>query len=452
MKEREKLGSRLGFILLSAGCAIGLGNVWKFPYMAGQNGGGIFVLMYLLMLALLGIPVLTMEFSIGRAAQKSPVRAYQELEKKGAKWHLHGYVNLVSLVLLMMYYVVVAGWLVMYFVKMIKGDFAGLSSDAVAGEFSSMLSKPGPMIGFMGFVVVVGFFVVGIGLQNGLEKITKYMMIALLLIMVVLAINSFSTEGAREGLSFYLLPKFDSVKEIGFSNIVMGALNQAFFTLSLGTGAMMIFGSYIGRERSLFGEAICVTLLDTFVAVTAGLIIFPACFSHGVTVDAGPSLIFITLPNVFNNMTLGRVWGSLFFLFMCFAALSTVFAVFEAIMACVSDIIGTDRKKTCVLCCVGIFVLALPCVLGYNVWSEFEPLGKGTTVLDLEDFIVSNLLIPIGSIIYVLFCTYEKGWGWKKFLNEVNSGEGLKFPSWLKWYMGIVVPLVIGIILVAGLI
>ncbi len=452
MEKREHLGSRLGFILLSAGCAIGLGNVWKFPYMAGQYGGGLFVIIYLAMLVLFGIPVMTMEFTIGRAAQKSPIKSYQELEPKGSKWHIHGYVSLIALFLLMMYYTTVAGWLLQYFVKMIKGDFVGLDADGVAGAFGDVLANPTSMTIYMGIVVVLGFVVCGIGLKKGLENITKYMMLALLVLMIVLAVNSFTMDGAKEGLSFFLLPSVERFKEIGVAKVVLGALNQAFFTLSIGIGSMQIFGSYIDKERSLLGEAINVTVLDTFVAISAGLIMFPACFSFDVEVGAGPSLIFITLPNVFNNMAGGRLWGSLFFLFMCFAAFSTVFAVFEGIIACMSELFGWERKRTCIICGIMMFVLSLPCVFGFNIWSGFQPLGEGTGVLDLEDFFVSNLILPIGSIVYVLFCTLKNAWGWDKFIEEANAGKGLKFPKGIRVYVKYVVPIAIACILIFGLI
>lgn len=450
--SKEKLGSRLGFILLSAGCAIGLGNVWKFPYITGQYGGGVFLILYFLMLIMFGIPIMTMEFAIGRASQKAPVRMYDDLEPEGTKWHIHGFVGLIGCMMLMMYYAVVAGWIVRYFIKFLCGDFAGLTSDDIGNEFGAMLSSPGINIGYLAVVVAVSFTVCAIGLQKGLERITKYMMAALLLIMVVLAVNSFTMPGSREGLSFFLLPHFGRTAEIGFSNVLMGALNQAFFTLSIGTGAMAVFGSYIGKDRSLMGESVHITVLDTFVAVTAGLIVFPACFSYNIDVNAGPGLLFITMPNVFANMQFGRIWGTLFFLFMSFAALSTAFAVYENVIANTMELTGMSRKKSCLICGIVMFVLALPCALGFNVWSGFTPFGEGTGVLDLEDFIVSNLLLPIGAFIYVLFCTYKLGWGWDGFIKEANMGKGLKMPVWLKNYMKFFVPVVLLIILIAGLI
>lgn len=441
--EREKLGSRLGFILLSAGCAIGIGNVWKFPYMVGQYGGGLFVLIYLFFLVIFGVPVMTMEFSLGRASQKSPVKLYQQLEPAGSKWHLHGIAAFVGNVLLMMFYTNVSGWLLQYFVKMVKGDFSGMSSSAVNTEFSEMLADPWTQILFMAVVVIVGVTVCFFGVKNSLEKITKVMMLALLVIMIVLAFNGFFLDGAKAGIKFYLVPNFDTMREIGIFNIITGALSQAFFTLSLGIGSMAIFGSYLSRERSLLGESLNVAMLDTFVAFVSGLIIFPACFTYndGV-VDAGPPLIFQTLPNVFVNMPLGRLWGSLFFLFLSFAALSTIFAVFENIFACEMDLFGWSRKKACIIGGSALFVLSIPCILGFNVLSGFTPFGEGSSVLDLEDFIVSNLLLPIGSFIFVLFCVCKKGWGWDNFVKEANEGKGAKLANWMRVYMKYVLPVI----------
>lgn len=451
MEKREKLGSRLGFILLSAGCAIGLGNVWKFPYITGQYGGGVFLIIYFLMLIMFGIPIMTMEFAIGRAAQKAPVRMYDDLEPKGSKWHIHGYVGMIGCVMLMMYYAVVAGWIIRYFVKFLIGDFAGATPEMIGDEFGAMLGSPSTNIIYLAVVVIISFVVCAIGLQSGLEKITKYMMGALLLLMIVLAINSFTMPGSREGLKFFLFPDLSRTMEIGIGNVLMGALNQAFFTLSIGIGAMAVFGSYIGKEQSLLGESINVTVLDTLVAVTAGLIMFPACFSYGIDVNAGPSLLFVTMPNVFANMTLGRLWGTIFFLFMSFAALSTAFAVYESIIANFMELTGINRKKTCVICGIAMFILAIPCALGFNVWSGFVPFGEGTGVLDLEDFVVSNLLLPAGAIIYVIFCTVKYGWGWDKFIEEANAGNGVKMPAWLKNYMKYFVPVVLLLILIVGL-
>lgn len=449
--QRERLGSRLGFILLSAGCAIGIGNVWKFPYITGLYGGGAFVLIYFLCLIIIGVPVLTMEFAVGRASQKSPVRLYQKLEPEGSKWHLHGYAALAGNYLLMMFYTSVAGWMLQYFVKTASGQFEGADAAGVETIFAKMLGEPVSMMIFMGIVVALGGLVCSRGLQNGLERITKFMMLALLAIMVVLAVNSILLDGGAEGLRFYLLPDFDRMMELGVGKVIVGAMNQAFFTLSLGIGAMAIFGSYIGKERSLMGEAVNVAVLDTFVAVTSGLIIFPACYAYGVQPDSGPSLIFITLPNIFNNIPMGRLWGSLFFIFMSFAALSTVFTVFENIMSCTMDLFGWTRKKTCLVNSILIFLLSLPCVLGFNVWSGFQPLGPGTGVMDLEDFMVSNLLLPLGSLIYVLFCVTRYGWGWNKFVAEANEGIGLKVANRMRPYMTFVLPAIVLVIFLMGI-
>lgn len=449
--EREKLGSRLGFILLSAGCAIGVGNVWKFPYMVGQNGGAIFVLIYLFFLIAMGVPVMTMEFSLGRASQKSMVKLYNELEPKGSKWHIHGYAALAGNVILMMFYTVVCGWLLQYFVKMLKGDFTGVTTEVAISQFSAMQADPWLQILFTAIVVALGFTVCAFGVKNSLEKVTKVMMIALLVIMVVLAVNGFFMEGTAEGLKFYLVPNIENVKKVGLFNVITGAMCQAFFTLSLGIGSMAIFGSYLDKKRSLFGEAINVAILDTFVAFVAGLIIFPACFTYNNgNVNAGPPLIFETLPNIFNNMPLGRLWGSLFFLFLFFAAISTVFAVFENIVACVQDLTKWSRKKICLILSVVMFLLALPCIFGYNLLSGFAPFGEGTTILDLEDFAVSNVLLPVGSFIFVIFCTSKYGWGYDNFVNEANQGKGLKVQKWMKVYFKYVLPvLLFGFIIVS---
>ncbi len=449
---RDRLGSRLGFILLSAGCAIGVGNVWKFPWMVGQYGGGAFVLIYLLFLILIGVPVLTMEFAMGRAAQKSPVKLYQELEPKGSKWHIHGVFALIGNIILMMFYTTVSAWMLQYFFKTVAGDFTGLDNAAISAEFGGVLSSPVWQTVFMGVIVVVAALVCMTGVKKGLERVTKVMMTALLVLIVVLAVNSIFLEGAEEGLKFYLIPSFDNMKEAGIGNVIVGAMNQAFFTLSLGIGAMAIFGSYLDKDRALLGEAVNVTLLDTFVAFTSGLIIFPACYAYGVQPNAGPSLIFETLPNVFNNMPAGRVWGSLFFVFMTFAALSTVLAVFENIIACLMDLTSWGRKKTSLVVGAGIFVLSLPCIFGYNIWSSFTPFGAGTSILDLEDFIVSNVLLPLGSLIFVLFCVLRYGWGWKNFVAEANQGKGLKVASWMRWFMTIVIPIVILAIFIIGIV
>ena len=449
---REKLGSRLGFILLSAGCAIGIGNVWKFPYVVGQNGGGVFVLIYLIFLAILGIPVLSMEFAIGRAAQKSPVKMYQELEPKGTVWHIHGKAAMIGGYLLMMFYTTVAGWMVRYFVSTASGDLSGLDASGISQKFNQMLSDAPMMILYMGIVIAAAVLVCSIGLKNGLERVTKVMMLALLGIMVILAINSFFMPGGEQGIAFYLMPDFEEVQKIGIGTIIVNAMNQAFFTLSLGIGAMAIFGSYIGKERSLLGESVNVAILDTLVALSSGLIIFPACFAYGVDVDSGPSLIFITLPNIFNNLPLGRLWGSLFFVFMSFAALSTVLAVFEEITACTQDLFGWGRKKSCIVNGILLFVLSLPCSLGFNLLSFIQPLGEGTNIMDLEDFIVSNLILPLGSLVIILFCVLKKGWGWDNYIKEANTGKGLKMKNFMRGYVTCVLPIMVIVLFVIGII
>lgn len=450
--ERERLGSRLGFILLSAGCAIGVGNVWKFPYMAGQYGGGAFVLIYLFFLVILGLPMLTIEFSLGRASQKSPVRLYQQLETKGSKWHLHGYACMIGNYVLMMFYTTVAGWMVQYFVNTARGKFTGMDPEQVGEAFGAVCSNPTTMMIYTTLVVIIGFFVCSFSLQKGLERVTKYMMMALLAIMVLLAVHSFTMNGASEGLSFYLKPDLGKMQEIGMGNVIVGAMNQAFFTLSLGIGSMAIFGSYLDKKRSLMGESLNVVLLDTFVALTSGLIIFPACFTYNVEVGAGPSLIFVTLPNVFNNMPLGNLWGTLFFIFMTFAALSTVFAVFENILACCMDLFGWSRKKACVINCVALIILSLPCALGFNVLSGIHPLGGSTNILDLEDFLVSNILLPLGSVAFLLFATSKRGWGWKNLMAEANAGDGLKLKNWMRGYITYVLPVIVLALFVIGII
>lgn len=449
--EREKLKSRLGFILISAGCAIGIGNVWKFAYMAGQGGGGFFVLLYLLFLVMLGIPIMSMEFAVGRASQKSPAQAYKALEKAGQKWHIHGYIALIGNYLLMMFYTTVAGWMLYYFYLTSTGKFVGLNTDGVANVFSEMLQKPVTMTICMLIIVVVGFFICSIGLQNGLEKVTKVMMVALLAIMVILAINSFFMKGAKEGLSFYLIPSIKRAKAAGIGNTAVGAMNQAFFTLSIGIGAMAIFGSYIGKDRSLLGESITIAALDTFVAITSGLIIFPAYFTFGVDQTQGPSLVFITLPNIFNNIPFGRVWGSLFFVFMTFAAFSTVLAVFENIVSCGMELTGFNRKKSSIVNMIIVALLSMPCVLGFNLWS-FDWLGVfGGSFLDFEDFLVSNIWLPLGSLIYLLFCTSKFGWGWKNYKEEANTGKGIKIHNWMRVYLTYILPLIVLFIFAFGI-
>lgn len=448
--KRESFKSRLGFILVSAGCAIGIGNVWKFPYVAGANGGGVFVLFYLLFLLIMGVPVLTMELAVGRASRKSAVQGYKELEPKGSKWHIHGWFCILGCYMLMMYYTTVSGWMLGYFFKFLSGSFEGVATESVDGVFASMLANPVEMTIFMAVTVIAGFLVVSFGLKNGLERITKGMMIGLLGLIVVLAVHSLTLSGAGEGVKFYLLPDFDKVAEQGFGTVITAAMNQAFFTLSLGIAAMEIFGSYMSKEHTLAGESIQICCLDTFVALMSGLIIFPACFSFGVQPDAGPSLIFITLPKVFVNMAGGRLWGSLFFLFMTFASFSTVIAVFENLLASCIDNFGWSRKKSVVINLVFILIASMPCVLGYNVWSDLKLIG-GRDVLDSEDFIVSNLLLPLGSLIYLLFCVTKWGWGFDHYLEEANTGKGIKMPRALKPYFQFVLPILILVILIQGL-
>ena len=450
--EREKLGSRLGFILLSAGCAIGIGNVWKFPYMVGEYGGGVFVLCYLVFLVIMGVPIMTMEFSVGRAAVKSPIKMYQQLEKPGQKWHLHGYACLVGNYMLMMFYTTVAGWMLYYLYASISGTYAGMDSEQVAGVFNNMLASPAILSICMILVVVLGFWVLSRGLQNGLEKVTKVMMLLLLALMAVLAVHSITIKGGHAGLVFYLKPDFQKMKEVGIPTVILGAMTQSFFTLSLGIGSMAIFGSYIGKEQSLMGESVNVAILDTLVAVCSGLIIFPACSAYGVNVDSGPSLLFITLPNVFNHLRGGRLWGGLFFLFMVFAAFSTVLAVFENIVSMCMDLFGWARKKACYINIPLMILLSLPCALGYNLLIGVQPLGPGKQILDLEDFIVSNLLLPIGSMVFLLFCVLKKGWGWEAFMEEANQGNGLKIQKWMRPYLTFVLPIIIAIVFIMNLV
>lgn len=450
--KRESFKSRLGFLLVSAGCAIGIGNVWRFPYVTGENGGGLFVLLYLLFLIIMGLPVLTMELAVGRASRKSAVLGYKELEKKGSKWHIHGWIAILGCCVLMMYYTTVSGWIVSYFFKFLKGDFTkGMSTEDTKAAFGNLLSDPKQMTFWMVLTVVLGFFVCSRGLQNGLEKISKFMMSALLILIVVLAIHSITLPGAAEGVKFYLVPNMKSVSNVGLKNIITAAMNQAFFTLSLGVAAMEIFGSYMSKDFTLAGEGIKICGLDTFVAIMSGLIIFPACFSYGVEVDAGPSLIFVTLPNVFVNMAGGRVWGCLFFLFMTFASFSTVIAVFENIMSFCMDMFGWSRNKAAIVNGIIILVASMPCVLGYNIWKNLHLIG-GRDVLDSEDFIVSNLLLPIGSLVYLMFCVTKWGWGFDKYIDEVNTGKGIKICKKLKLYFQFILPILIIFILIQGLI
>lgn len=450
--KRESFKSRLGFLLVSAGCAIGIGNVWRFPYVTGQNGGGIFVLFYLIFLVIMGLPVLTMELAVGRASRKSAVLGYKALEKKGSKWHIHGWVAIFGCCMLMMYYTTVSGWMVTYFFKFLTGSFKSrMTTEDTAQAFSNLLGDPKQMAFWMILTVVVGFLVCSRGLQNGLEKISKFMMTALLLLIVVLAVHSLTLSNAAEGVKFYLVPNTDAVAAVGLKNVITAAMNQAFFTLSLGVAAMEIFGSYMGKDHTLAGEGVRICALDTFVAIMAGLIIFPACFSYNVEVNAGPSLIFITFPNVFINMSGGRIWGSLFFLFMTFASFSTVIAVFENIMSFCMDMFGWSRNKAALINCIVILIASLPCVLGYNVWSNLHLIG-GRDVLDSEDFIVSNLLLPIGSLIYLLFCVTKWGWGFEKYCEEANTGDGIKISKKLRPYFQFILPILIVFILIQGLI
>ncbi|PNH18968.1 sodium-dependent transporter [Lachnospiraceae bacterium] len=448
--NRENFKSRIGFILVSAGCAIGIGNVWKFPYVAGANGGGIFVLFYLLFLAIVGVPVLTMELAVGRASRKSAVLGYKTLEPKGSKWHIHGWFAFAGCVTLMMYYTTVSGWMTAYFVKFLNGSFDGLSSNQVDAVFGRMLANPKEMGFFMALTVLLGFLICSRGLQRGLEQMTKVMMGGLLCLILALVVRSVLLPGAQEGVIFYLIPDLGRAMEQGLGSVMTAAMNQAFFTLSLGVGAMEIFGSYMGKEKTLAGEAVWICTLDTLVALMSGLIIFPACFSFGVEPDAGPSLIFITLPRVFLNMTGGRFWGALFFLFMTFASFSTVIAVFENLLSNCMDNFGWSRSKSVLVCCSFILIASIPCVLGYNLWSDLHLIG-GRDVLDSEDYLVSNLLLPLGSLVFLLFCVSKWGWGFDNYLAEVNEGKGLKISPLWKNYFRFVLPILILLILVQGL-
>lgn len=449
--ERESFKSRLGFILVSAGCAIGIGNVWRFPYVAGENGGGLFVLLYLVFLVLMGIPVLTMELAVGRASRKSAVLGYKKLEKPKSKWHIHGWFCMLGCYLLMMYYTTVSGWMTSYFYKFATGTFeSGMTSEQVSGVFSQLQSNPIEMVIWMAIITILGFLVCSRGIQKGIEKVSKVMMIALLVLILALAVNSILLSGAGEGLKFYLVPDFEKVSEIGIGNIVSTAMNQSFFTLSLGIAAMEIFGSYMSKDDTLPGESVKICALDTFVAIMAGLIIFPACFSYGVEPDQGPALIFITLPNVFVNMAGGRIWGTLFFLFMTFACFSTIIAVFENIISFCIDMFKISRTKSVIINAVIILIASLPCVFGFNIWSGFELFGQN--VLGMEDFLVSNILLPVGSLIYLLFCVTKFGWGFDNYLTECNTGKGMKFARFLKPYFQFVLPILVLIVLVQGFI
>ena len=450
MEKREHFSSRLGFILISAGCAIGLGNVWRFPYITGKYGGAAFVFVYLLFLVILGLPIMVMEFAVGRASQKSAAKSFHVLEPAGSKWHITGYLAILGNYMLMMFYTTVAGWMIYYVYKMIRGEFSGLTPDEVGGIFGDMLADPKAMTFWMLVIVLLCFGVCSLGLQKGVERITKIMMSFLIVILVVLCVRSITLEGAAEGIRFYLIPDFGKMIENGLGEAVYAAMGQAFFTLSLGIGAMAIFGSYISKERRLLGESLNICLLDTGIALMAGLVIFPACFAFGVDPGEGPGLVFVTLPNIFNQMAGGRIFGTLFFIFMTFAAMSTVIAVFENILSFSIDLWGWDRKKAVLVNGLLIIVLSLPCVLGFNILGNIQPLGAGSTIQDLEDFIISNNLLPIGSLLYLLFCTRKNGWGWNNFIAEADSGKGIKFPQWARFYVSYILPVIIIFILFMG--
>ena len=440
MEKREKFSSRLGFILISAGCAIGLGNVWRFPYITGQYGGGLFVLVYLFFLIAMGLPVVVMEFAMGRASQKSMASSYEALEPKGSKWHLHKYCAIAGNYLLMMFYTTVAGWMLAYFVKMLKGDFVGANSGDIATIFGNLTTNRNEMLFWMMAVTILGFLVCSWGLEKGVEKITKPMMISLFFIMIILIARSLTLPEAKFGLEFYLKPDLAKIKEAGIGEAVFAAMGQSFFTLSIGIGCLSIFGSYIGKERALTGEAVSVLTLDTLVAIMSGLIIFPACFNFGIDPGQGPGLVFVTLPNVFNEMSMGRVWGTLFFLFMTFAAFSTVIAVFQNIIQMIRELTGWSLKKATWINAVAITVLGIPCVLGMTDWSHVTIAGMD--IMSFEDFLVSNNLLPIGSVVYTLFCTTRYGWGWDNFIKEANTGKGMKFltSKAFRIYLSVILP------------
>ncbi len=452
MENRESLGSRLGFILLSAGCAIGIGNVWRFPYVAGQYGGGFFVCIYILFLLILGVPVLTMEYAVGRHSRQSILPAFTRLEKPGTKWHLWSYVAMAGNYVLLFFYSVIAGWILYYAFNMATGRFDGASSQEIADTFTGMMASPGILITCMLIVVAITAIVCSIGLQNSVESITKFMMIALLVIMVVLGIRSLTLPGASEGLSFYLKPNADNIKNAGVAQVIYAALNQSFFTLSIGMGGMEIYGSYIDKKRTLAGEALIVTGLDTAVAIISGLIIFPACFAYGIAPDQGPRLIFMVLPEVFANMAGGRIWGTLFFVFLFFAALSTMIGVFENDQAFLIDLKEMKRRKAGIINGIVIAVMSIPCALGFNLWSSFQPLRAGNSVMDLEDFFVSNICLPVGSLIFCLFCTQKFGWGFDAYLEEANTGTGVRIPRGFKIYFKYILPLLIGFLAIYGIV
>lgn len=452
MEKRENFSSRLGFILVSAGCAIGLGNVWKFPYMCGQYGGALFILIYLLFLVILGFPIMVCEFSVGRASKASCATSFKRLEPNGTRWHKYGYFGMAGNYLLMMFYTTVAGWMLYYFYRTAIGEFtsAQMTVAEITAKFGEMTSSTPTMTLWMVITVVMAFAICAAGVQKGVERVSKVMMLCLLGLIAVLAVNSLLLPGAGEGVKFFLVPNFDTIKEVGFGNIVFGALSQSFFTLSVGIGSMAIFGSYIDRKRSLAGEAVSIAVLDTFVAIMAGLIIIPACFAFNIEQNAGPSLIFITLPNIFNRMAGGQIWGTLFFLFLSFAALSTVIAVFENIISFAMDLWGWSRRKSVIVNMIAIICLSLPCIFGFNILSGITPLGEGTNIMDFEDFIVSNNLLPIGSLVYLMFCVSRNGWGWDNFIKEANAGKGMKFPVKLRWYMTYILPVIIVAIYLKG--
>lgn len=449
--KREKLSSRLGFILLSAGCAIGLGNIWRFPYMVGKYGGGAFVLVYLFFLIILGLPIIVMEYSVGRGSQKSVAQSFHVLEKKGQKWHLFSYVAMAGNYLLVMFYTTIAGWMLAYFVKMLKGDFIGLSPNEVGDVFTALQADPAASIFWMILIVIIGCGICAVGLQRGVEKVTKVMMGLLLGVMLLLVVKALSLDGAMKGVEFYLVPDFSTLKENGIFNAIYGAMGQAFFTLSIGMGGMAIFGSYIDKKHSLTGEGLRVLALDTFVAIMAGLIIFPACMSFGVDAGSGPGLVFVTLPNIFNAMDGGQIWGTLFFVFMNFAALSKIIDVFENIVSFTIDLFQWSRKKSVILNFIIIAIGSIPCAIGFSVLSGFQPLGDGSAVLDLLDFLVSNVIMPLGSLVFLFFCTRKSGWGWKNFIIEANAGEGLSFPEKAKFYVSWILPLIVIFIFLFGL-
>lgn len=448
--NREQFGSRLGFILVSAGCAVGLGNVWKFPYMAGKFGGAAFILVYLLFLLILGLPIMVCEFGVGRASRKSIASSYKVLEPQGTVWHRMGWIGMAGNYLLVMFYAMVGGWMMYYCYRMISGEFVQASAEQITLGFEGMLAQPMTLFFWTFLVIVLSFSICNIGLQSGVEKVTKVMMICLLSLMVVLAFRSVTLDGAMEGVEFYLIPDFNRMMEAGIGNVIFGAMSQAFFTLSVGMGGMAIFGSYLDKRRSLAGEAIYIVLLDTFVALMAGLIIIPACFSFGIEPGAGPGLVFLTLPNVFSQMLGGQFWGALFFLFLSFAALTTVIGVFENILSFAMDLMGWSRKKAVIINIIALSVLCLPCILGFNVLAGFQPLGPNTNIMDLEDFLVSSNIMPLGAVIYLMFCTKRNGWGWDNFIAEANAGEGVSFPRKMRFYMTYILPWIIVIIYLKG--